>query len=379
MSGRLIGTILQKELRDAVRDPRAMLYLVGLPLVFYPLLLLFLEYVAHEVMGGVTTSPYPVLVTNVEEAPSLVGRIEDAPDLALVPSTAAGLGVAQGNAAIGVEPMSSFDEARAMGLVPRVDLYVNRSIPGYAEARAHVLATLEELEAHEGMEIAIKETVLGEMEDLTFMVGLFPYFLIVLILVGAAHMAVDITAGEKERRTLETLLVAPAARTDILAGKTLATLVAALAAALLGMAGFAGAIALADVVTGGRAYLLGLPGNAYWVMGLGSVPSAFFLSALLIALGTVARSSREGQTYAAYLQMPMLLLALGATYLSPAGATWPYAVPLMGVNLMQREYLTGEGDPVHAAISAGTTVLLGVALTWLSSRLFAREDVLFRG
>jgi len=378
VNARIVRTILRKELVDSVRDPRAVLYLVGLPLIFYPMLLLFLEYVAHSVMGGMTSPPYPVMMTNIEHAPELYELVDGSPYLRVVPTTAAGLAVAQGTAAVGLEPMSQFHDALADGLSPRVELYTNHSIPGYAEARTHVLDILTHFESSRKANLVVAETVLGVSGDLTFMVGLFPYFLIVLILVGAAHMAIDVTAGEKERRTLETLLVAPAARSDILAGKTLATLAASMAAAMLGMLGFAGAIHIADALTGGRAYLLGLPANAYWVMGLGSLPSAFFLSSLLIALGTFARSSREGQTYAAYLQMPLLLLALGATYVTPQNAEWPYAVPLMGVNLMQREYLEGTGDPMHAAVSVASTLAFGLVLSVLSSRLFARESILFR-
>jgi sodium transport system permease protein len=378
MNTRTVHTIFRKEMLDAVRDPRALLYLVGLPLGFYPILLLFLEYVAHGIMGGMTTPPYAVYVNNIETATALVRTIDEAPDLLLVPSTAPGLAVAQGQAAVGLEPIAGFDEAVAAGVSPRIDLYVNQSIPAYADVRELVLAALTDYEARTGAATLVAETSLGAAEDITFMVGLFPYFLVVLILVGAAHMAVDITAGEKERRTLETLLVAPAARSDILAGKTLATLAAAMSAALLGMLGFAAAIALADWLTGGRAYLLALPANAYWVMGIGSLPSAFFLSALLITLGTFARSSREGQTYAAYLQMPLLLLALGATYLTPAGASWPYVVPLLGVNLMQKEYLAGGGSTPHALVAVGSTVLLGVVLVLVSTWLFRRESILFR-
>ena len=91
-----------------------------------------------------------------------------------------------------------------------------------------------------------------------------------------------------------------------LAGKA-ATVIAAMAAGIVGMAGFALAIALAKPLTGGSPFLLSLPPHAFWVLGLGNLPAAFFLSALLLALGTFARSSREGQTYAAYLQMPLLL------------------------------------------------------------------------
>ena len=76
---------------------------------------------------------------------------------------------------------------------------------------------------------------------------------------------------------------------------------------------------------------------------------AFLLSALLVCLGVSARSSREGQTYAAYLQMPLFVLALGAGYLSVDASPAYYLVPLLGTNLVQRAYLLGQGghQPRH--------------------------------
>jgi len=368
-----------KELRDAARDPRALLYLVGLPLLFYPALLLLLEFLVHELGAGSREPPYRVQITNVEGAPGIARALETHPLLVVTGSTNVLLGLAGGQATIGVEPMEGFDAAISAGMTPRVDVFVNQALPGAPEALAVVREALRgAFPESSGSSVLVVETPIGTpVTDFTFLVGLFPYFLIVLVLVGAAHMAIDVTAGEKERRTLETLLITPAARSSLLLGKVAATFLAAALSGALGLLGFAIAIHVVKLFVP-NPLLLALPGSGFLPLGLGSLPCAFLFSTLLVALGTLARSAREGQTYAAYLQMPLLLLALSATWVPKAHASWLYVVPLLGLNLVQKEYLTGNGNPGSALVAALTTLALGFVLAIAAVRLFASERVLFR-
>ena len=384
MRSRIVRIVWMKELVDAVRDPRAVLYLIGLPLIFYPALLLALEYVAGSLVGEPPTPPFVVAIDVASPAPALRAAI-DADEAFVVRTTEdAVLDVIRGDAQISIEPLPGFGTALTEGRPARLNLYFDRSQRGVVAIRARLAARLAAYEAQYATgrdpgHLVVVETGLKEsLGDIQFMVGLFPYFLLVLVLVGAAHMAIDVTAGEKERRTLETLLVTAAGRFEILLGKALATMTASVTAGILGMIGFRLAIALAQPMTGGDPLLLALPGRAFWVLGLGSLPSALFLSALLLLLGAFARSSREGQTYSAYLQMPIMLLALGSTWLGLDRAAFVYAIPLLGANLMQREYLLGSGSIVHAAIATGSTIVLGLVLIAVSARLFRQETVLFR-
>jgi sodium transport system permease protein len=392
MRDRVVRTVCVKELLDAARDPRALLYVLGLPLFFFPAILLVLEYFTHRTLGTTDSPPYAVLVTHVEGAPWLYRAVDADPDLDAVPSVNPWLGVVQRQATIGLEPDRRADELIAAGVSPHVNIYVDYGAPGARAARERVRKILEDIGRsrrlgrtapndgrRDAVHLSVSETIVGGPQtQLGFVLGLFPYFLVVLMLVGASHMAIDITAGEKERRTLETLLVTPAGRFHLLIGKGAATVAGALLAGGLGMAGFAIAALLAKSITHGTPHLLTLPPRAFWIMGLGSLPVAFFLSALLLALGTFARSSKEGQTYASYLQMPLLLLALVASFLPIEPNPALYLVPLLGTNLMQKEYLLGEGDFSHAATAAGATLLLALVMAALAARIFSRASVLFR-
>lgn len=378
-----ILVIWGKELTDAMRDPRALLYLVGLPLLFYPMLLLVLERVVSH-LNADPGPPYVVSVSAIETSSRLTTALVQVESLVLSPSANPAIDAATGRVPVGIEPAFGLDDALRDGVHPTVHVFTNLAAPGGAEARRHVLDALAAMGAERQGHgtalppIVIAETVLQPPRHNTkVFTALVPYFLVALILVGSAHMAIDVTAGEKERRTLETLLVSGVDRSHIVLGKSLAALTAAVASALLGILGFVLSAWIATLISGSP-QVLDLEPRSFFIFSLGCIPAAVFLSSLLLAVGTVARSVREGQTYAAYLQMPVLLVALSAMFLSPSQDAWWYAVPLLGTSWAQRLYLDSNGNPAFALIAAGSTLAFGIAFTWMSTRLFRKEGTLFR-
>ena len=215
---------------------------------------------------------------------------------------------------------------------------------------------------------------------------LFPALLVLMTISGAFYPAVDMAAGEKERGTMETLLICPASRGEIVAGKFLAVLCFSLGTASLNLlsAGVTGGYVASLAGAGAAANLDGLapPGVASlcWV-GLLMVPLAAFYSALCLALATFAKSSKEGQ----YYLYPILMVSVGLCVfcLSPMVELTPlYAVlPVVNVSLLLKGLLASGGS--GAALGYAPVVLLascgyaGAALWWAKEQ-FGREDVLFR-
>ena len=219
---------------------------------------------------------------------------------------------------------------------------------------------------------------------------LFPALLVLMTISGAFYPAVDMAAGEKERGTMETLLICPASRGEIVCGKFLAVLTFSLGTAALNLcsAGFTGGY-VASLAGGGAAGgvaggLDGLapPGFASlaWVAVL-MVPLAAFYSALCLALATFAKSSKEGQ----YYLYPILMVSIGLTLfcLSPMVELTPlYAVaPVVNVSLLLKSLLaaggTGGALPYVPVVLLSSVGYAGMALWWAVEQ-FKREDVLFR-
>jgi sodium transport system permease protein len=219
---------------------------------------------------------------------------------------------------------------------------------------------------------------------------IFPFLLVIMSLTGAFYPAIDLCAGEKERGTMETLLISPASRAEIVAGKFLTVMLASAVTALLnllsmGLTGMqlasnVGSLS-ADAGRRASAAVLAPPTlqAAFWMVLL-LIPLAAFFSAICLALAVLARSMKEGQYYLTPLYlicMPLILLTL----MPGIELNLFYClVPITGVALLLRALILGN---YHVAAQFFLMVLLptlvyaAVALRWAIDQ-FQREDVLFR-
>jgi sodium transport system permease protein len=215
-----------------------------------------------------------------------------------------------------------------------------------------------------------------ELRDV--LVKFLPFLLVMWTMAGALHPAIDVTAGEKERGTMETLLICPAGRTEIVAGKFMAVWVFSYASALWNLLWMAAG-----------ALLLGafLPSPILSFAGLGwaallAVPLAALFSSLALGLGAFARSTKEGQYY--LLPLMVLTLPLSMFALTPGLKLTPVlsAVPVSGLTLILQNLLAVSGEPVSVwswLLGVGSLVAcVALALAWAAWQ-FRRESVLFRG
>ncbi len=216
-------------------------------------------------------------------------------------------------------------------------------------------------------------------EDLfDLLIRIFPFVLVLWSLAGALYPAVDLCAGEKERGTMETLLITPASREEIVWGKFLAIWVFSGATACLNLASM-------SVTTWQFSTQLAhdpLPMLAFvWCLVL-ILPLSAFFSALCLAIGAYARSSKEGQ----YYLMPLFLLTMPLIFLTlaPGVQLNPFysMVPVTGVALLLQKLMTvGKPDPTlwlyFIPVLAPMIIYSWLALRWAIDQ-FNREEVLFR-
>ncbi len=216
---------------------------------------------------------------------------------------------------------------------------------------------------------------------------LFPALLVIMALTGAFYPAIDLCAGEKERGTMETLLICPASRTEIVLGKFLTVMLFSVTTALLNLSslGFTGKY-MASLAGGGQMSKFGdvaLPAFSalVWVFVM-LIPLSSLFSALCLAFATFARSSKEGQ----YYLTPLLMVTMGLTIfcLSPAVEMQAFysVMPVMGPALLLKGLLKGQ-DPggelmLYAAPVLITSLGYSILALWWAIDQFAGEDVLFR-
>jgi sodium transport system permease protein len=208
---------------------------------------------------------------------------------------------------------------------------------------------------------------------------ILPLMLVMWALVGALYPAIDLCAGEKERGTMETLLISAASRQEIVYGKFLAIWT------------FSTATALLNIITMGltathlaMTYMnIGVfnPLLLFWAVLL-LLPLGAFFSALSLAIGAYARSSREGQ----YYLMPLVMMTLPLVLITLAPGTkldLPTCfIPITGISILLQELMDGSNyDLKHMVylvlVLAATASYAYLALQW-AVRQFNREEVLFR-
>ncbi len=221
-----------------------------------------------------------------------------------------------------------------------------------------------------------------EKEAMNFVGGFLPYILILMCFLGGNFPAVDLGAGEKERLTLETLLVTPSRRSEIATAKFLVIFLCALTASVCATASmaytFQSGLMSPQLAAGLKLDVR--PLTVALVLSL-VVPLAAIFASILLSLSIYAKSFKEAQSYMAPVQFLIIIpaaISMIPTFQLDKRTAW---IPVVNVTLGLREVLTlgGKTPPwSELAIIVCSTVVLAVLALRFCARRFAREDVLFR-
>ena len=204
---------------------------------------------------------------------------------------------------------------------------------------------------------------------------LLPLVVVVMIMLGAFYPAIDITAGERERGTLETILSAPVSRFDLMTGKVIAVAVLSAVTGLLNMTSMSLTMIQGIHLVGATA-----PVTIPWTRAASTLivvlPASFLFAAVMVAIGAMARSFKEAQT----LLTPVYFLCFTPSLIAGLG-DWELGgmmalVPGVNVTLLARDLILGKATfGVTLTVVASTLAFGGLALT-LAARLYDSERLL---
>lgn len=417
VGGRLSRLCL-KELRETLRDRRTVVTLVLMPLLVYPLLtILFhrLQSFSQHSLGqlecivGVESEQLGQAVRNYLSLGEQLLRGRGAASAGQAP-TAPGAGAGNADEPLirwcvgnGLEDQVASQqidvavllrsEARArrgpgppgtlqLELLYRPNSALSRAGVAYLQSRLQAFneQLLIERLARKGVR-ARPPTLLvsravqarGAAASLT---TLIPLILILMTITGAVYPAIDLTAGERERGTLETLMAAPVPRLGLLTAKYVAVVAVALLTAtanLLAMSITLLSTGLAALVFGDEGLTLTLVLQVFALLIL----FAAFFSAILLALTSFARSFKEAQAYL----IPLMLLALapGMVSLMPKLQSNGLlsVLPLVNIVLLARDLFEGQVDLSLATAAVLSTVMYAVAAIALAARIFGTDAILY--
>ena len=389
MNLKTTAAVYQKELLEIFRDRRTMISMVVVPLAAIPLMFSVINKLMSSREKQAKGEAVTVGIVNESQVPTVIEALKKA-GFRTVEKTDLRAAVENKEVAAAVE-----ETANESG-VPQVKIYVDRTRQASEIAGDKVRTALEKLKT-EMVRASLRGSGVSEkvltpfttepvnvasekkMSGLVFG-GALGYVVILLMFTGAMYPAIDMTAGEKERRTLEAVLASPAGRNDIVLGKIAATATAAIITALLTLSSMAYSFRFSPQAESTKEALQMTPPDlaALALAFVTVLPTAIVAASLMVAIALFAKSYKEGQSYLTPLVLlaafPAVIGMLPGLELTPALAL----IPIFNVCQIVKEIFLGEFSRVAYAVAfASNLVYAGIAY-WIASRMFNRESVLFR-
>lgn len=213
------------------------------------------------------------------------------------------------------------------------------------------------------LQFGTRDMATPEAKDSQFMAILLPIMLTIFAFIGGAHLAMDTTAGERERQSLEPLLVTSAPRAALVAGKMLSAALLGVLSMLLILVSFKISASLAS----GLAARMDVSVRAMAMLLLTLLPLVFIGTALMTALSAGAKSMKEAQSHMLWLMMLPMLPAYGLmAYPLKDTAAWQYAVPFLAQNQMIQKVTRGESASIAqwALYLSASLALAGALWAW---------------
>ena len=389
-----IATVCAKEVLETARDRRTLFSLLLGPLVGPLLFVVLLNVVVSQNLSSVE-QPLEIAIVGVDRAPNLMAflgarGIHDNKTHGLTDIDDAAAAVKSGRQDLALVIDDRFDDDFGTDRAARVTLVFDRSRSRVASrverVRAAINAYGQQIGALRLVANGVSPTLLRPLlvDDLdvstpagrsVLMLGVLTYFLLLATLAGGLHLAIDTTAGERERKSLEPLLATPVSRTSLLLGKMAATVCYMLLALALTIVAFAIALRFLPLERLGMSTSFNLA-SAVAVFAV-VAPFAPLGAAFMTLIASFTRTYREAQTYLTWVLLVPTLPVIFATMLNVEPALKLMWIPSLSQHLLVTGLIKHEPlDPLMVAVSVASTLLFAAVVGWLAARLYQREAIL---
>ncbi len=405
MRPRAVWAIFRKELTETLRDKRTLFAMIALPALVQPILMLGF---------GQVTAALNAKNQNVKPAIAIWGTLPTAVTQALEQKLSAKIVERRSTPPAGPEAearsLIEHETADVVLAAPEgaaaafegegsaaIELYYNPLLSSEhsGAARHRVSDVLEEVSdaalklrlMHHGLPahfdrpltLTIKDVASKEQKGGDFAGRVLPMILLLMVMLGAVYPAIDTTAGEKERGTLQTLLCAPVKPIEIVAGKYLAVVLVAITSAVANLVAMGLALSRQIAAVDGKMMAFTLGPKAFVAIFAALLPAAFLLAALLLALSIFARSFREAQNYITPLMLVLLVPGFAATLPGVKLTAALALVPILNLALLVRDLLVGEMTTVmYMTVLVASSAYAAMAVLF-AARVFESEQVLLGG
>ncbi|HEY5775355.1 MAG TPA: ABC transporter permease [Xanthomonadales bacterium] len=389
MSG--LGTVYKKELRENLRDRRSLFNSVLLGPILFPILFIGLAYFTSSKQQERAEQVLEIPVVGAQNAPNLVSFLEQQGVVIQAPMENPEAAVSSQEVQVIIRIPDQFKEQWTSGKPAVVELIADPSrresdIPmqrirgllgAYGAQIGQLRLQLRGVSPGVTSPVMIKDVDLSTPRSRGMLVMIMlPYVLMITAFTGGMHLAVDSTAGEKERKSLEPLLINPVPRWQVMLGKMSATATFAFASLFLTLLAFRFAFPM--LPTGALGVDLSLSAEAIGGILLTVGPVVILAAAMLTTLAALAKSLREAQSYMGLVFMIPMIPSLIFMVNPMKPETWMMAIPMFSQNLLIGEFVRGESVSLHwLAISMSSTLLIGLGFAAIAATLFNRPRIVF--
>ncbi len=374
-------TVFRKEIVDALRDRRTLLTVLASSVLMGPLVLLAISALVASLEAS--AEQREVVIAGAEHAPSLRNFIErqtwtvkpapadyeaqlrhsSLPDAVVVVAPDFEAALLHGDAPI-VEIVSYSANQRSRASAARVAGLLG----GFSRERATLSLALRGVSPDVLEPLRVEELDLASTQTrATQITGMLPFFVLMAVLTGALHAALDTTAGERERGSLEPLLMNPSERWALVAGKWGAVAGVSMLIAVLACFSFLPGQWLLRSDTLAAMFQYGAREALLFLAVL--LPFALAISALLMAVAIRCRTFKEAQASTTVVMLGASLLPLINVFSLGEESAWYLWVPALAQNVLMTHVLKGEAlQPMQVAVPTAVCVAVAAAGVWFVAR-----------
>jgi sodium transport system permease protein len=391
MRREIVRQVFLKELRETLRDRRSLAVMFGIPMLLYPLLTMGMAGLGVSRQRQLAEETVNIAVTRPAAAPHLIEQMRR-PESGIQIRTPAdprrALAEGQIDAVVVVPPDAEANALAAREVEIRLRLDRSRTASQFTQRKLERLLddyeewVLKERLKARGMPATLlrplktvtDDVATGERRLGSVLAGMLPVMLLVTGMLGAFFPAVNATTAERELGTLETLLVTPASKVELLVAKGLLVLLSGLLTAGINLLSMSLVLWRTFSQVAGREQGLALDVGTLALTYLAAVPTLIFSAALVLVVGLFARNYREANSYAT----PVMMLSMAPMVVSiaePKATPGLLATPIVNTSIIMRDVLTGHASAGPFLLAFATSCLYAWLVLSVAARLFATEQL----
>ncbi len=388
-----VKEVFRKEILDTLRDRRTILMMIVVPVLLYPGLLIVITELTAAQQAKMELRTIQVALIGVPADSPLISKLKRAERIKVAESRDPMKDVREGEIDFVIEMSPKAKEVLHKKGTVEVTLHFDRSNDDAMVNADRVREIIEEygkqvlserLQERQITEEYVRPIDVAEVNVASkqkmggFIIGRFlPMMMVIMVLMGALYPSIDMTAGEKERGTLETILTSPATRTEIITGKFLTVTLIALITGLLNLGSMAATFVFGILKQVSNMLQFNIPPQYLLIMLTCLIPLAVFFSGLMMAVSSFARSFKDAQNILTPVYIVASVPALISTIPGIQLEGFWITVPIANVVLLYKELMVGVFLIEHIiGVFLCTAFFAGVSL-FVAVKLFGREEVLF--